>query len=44
MRERHERYKESRLSLTAFGKAILARHRRFQPAQPDRSLVGRHAT
>ena len=40
---RYARYKESRLSLTEFGKAILAHERRFQPPQPDRSLVGRHA-
>ena len=36
-------YQRSRLSLTEFGKAIRRAQGRLQPAQPDRSLVGRHA-
>jgi hypothetical protein len=39
-RDRHSRYKESRLSLTELGRAVLAGARRFQPVQPDPSLVG----
>ena len=38
---RHARYKQSKLSLTALGKAVLAADRGFQPAQPDPPLVGR---
>ena len=41
-RERHRRYTQSKLSLTALGKAIRSADRRFQPAQPDPSLVGWH--
>jgi hypothetical protein len=41
-RDRDAAYKRSRLSLTDFGKAILAHKQDFKPPQPDRSLVGRH--
>jgi hypothetical protein len=39
---RLDRYKASRLSLTEFGKAVLAGGREFSSPQFDRSLVGRH--
>jgi hypothetical protein len=36
------RYKESTLSLTTLGKALLTQADNFSRHQPDRSLVGRH--